>query len=182
MRLETERLVLRDFREEDLAEILKYALEPEFYRYLPVQKQTVETLTAFFKERKKDQEDGVANRRTFAVALKEPDRIIGSIRMGIFDEQEGRADLGYTLNLACQGKGYMTEAINRALAYGFADKGLTEVWAVAHKENVRSWTLMQRLGMRLQREAPLQDLVPEPRDDQVIYRILREEFLSPAAK
>ncbi len=178
MRLETERLVLRHFEETDLSEIFKYALDPEFYRYLPVQKQTAETLTAFFRERQKDQRDKVTNRLIFAVAIKESNRIIGSIRLGIFDEPGKRADMGYAMNLGHQGNGLMTEALERALEFAFADLELKEIWAVAHKDNVRSWKLMERLGMRPQMSAPLDELVPDPDQDQVIYRLLPKEFQS----
>ncbi|MCR9213239.1 MAG: GNAT family N-acetyltransferase [Proteobacteria bacterium] len=176
MRLETKRLVLRHFNDTDLAEIFKYALDPEFYRYLPVKKQTAETLTAFFGERQKDQLDKVTNRLTFAVAEKESDRIIGSVRLGIFDEEGKKADMGYAMNLSCQGQGLMTEALIRALEYSFLDLSLLEIWAVAHKDNVRSWKLMERLGMRPQASAPLEELVPDPTQDQVIYRLLSKEF------
>lgn len=155
MILESERLRLRLFRETDYLDILAYGLDPEFYRYLPIKVQTTETLRIFFDERMADQEQQSKKRVTFAVALNFDDKIIGTIRLGVFDEEERFADIGYAMDLAQQGRGYMTEAVRRALHYCFLDLGMLQIWATVDKDNSRSWKLMDRLGMKRFDELPL---------------------------
>lgn len=154
MILETKRLRLRPFREADYADILAYGLDPEFYRYLPIKEQTAETLRIFFDERMADQKQQSTTRLTFAVALKTDAKIMGTIRLGIFDEKERLADIGYAMDLARQGHGFMTEAVQRALQYCFLELGISQVWATVDKENTKSWKLMERIGMRRSSNLP----------------------------
>ncbi len=147
MQFRTERLLLRPLKISDLPDMIEYATKPEFYRYLPVQNQTAETIEAFFDERMKDQENTVSTRYTFAVALAETDQIIGSLRNEMQDQKRNIADIGYTLDQRFEGNGYMTEAVSRLLTFGFDTFRASEIWAQVHKENEKSWRLLERLGM-----------------------------------
>jgi len=147
MRLETERLILRPFRDDDLPRIIAYGTVPEFYRYLPIETQTEETIRTFMKERMADQRENSRTRVTFAIAPKETDGIIGTVRLGVFDDAEGLADIGYAMDLSCQGNGYMTEAVRKVMNFGFSELSLSAIWATVSKDNAKSWMLLERLGM-----------------------------------
>lgn len=177
MILESKRLQLRPFRETDYPDILAYGLDPEFYRYLPIEEQTAETLRIFFDERMADQEQQSKKRVTFAVALNSDDKIIGTIRLGVFDEEERFADIGYAMDLAQQGRGYMTEAVLRALQYCFLDLGMSQIWATVDEDNSRSWKLMERLGMKRFDELPPGLDFPSGPERDYAYCISKTDYM-----
>jgi ribosomal-protein-alanine N-acetyltransferase len=57
-------------------------------------------------------------------------------------------DLGYHFARPCWGQGYATEAVLSVLAHGLGLIGLSRVMAVAEPENVGSWRVMEKAGMR----------------------------------
>ncbi|MEX0583742.1 MAG: GNAT family N-acetyltransferase [Sneathiella sp.] len=176
MRLETERLVLRPFCDEDLPRIIKYGTKPEFYRYLPIDVKTEETIRTFMKERMRDQREKSKPRVTFAVAPKETDEIIGTVRLGVFDAENGLADIGYAMDLTFQGNGYMTEAVRRMIRFGFSDLYLAEIWATVDKENIKSWKLMERLGMERALKSPEALRIVGGSKKDYIYQISADRF------
>ncbi|PHQ70178.1 MAG: hypothetical protein COB93_06135 [Sneathiella sp.] len=180
MRLETERLTLRPLRDEDLPRIIEYGTKPEFYRYLPIETQTADTIRAFMKERMADQRAKSRTRVTFAVVPTETDEIIGTVRLGVFDEENGLADIGYAMDLTCQGEGYMTEAVRRMIAFGFIDLSLTVIWATVDKENTKSWKLLERLGLKRSLTPPdALRIVGGPENDYA-YQISADNFRTTA--
>ncbi|USG60474.1 GNAT family N-acetyltransferase [Sneathiella marina] len=181
MILETSRLRLRPFRETDYSDILAYGTDPNFYQYLPVEEQTEETLRLFFDERMADQEQQSKSRVTFAVALTTDDKILGTIRLGVFDEEKRFADIGYAMNLARQGNGYMTEAVQRVLQYSFLELGLLQIWATVDKDNSRSWKLMERLGMTRVGNLPVGLEFPSGSERDFVYCISSYDFIEPKA-
>jgi RimJ/RimL family protein N-acetyltransferase len=56
-------------------------------------------------------------------------------------------DVGWRLMRAAWGHGYAQEAARACLAYGFRERGLAEILAYAGPENLRSQTVMARLGL-----------------------------------
>lgn len=59
-----------------------------------------------------------------------------------------QAEIGWCLDPAVQGKGYATEAVEELLRICFEDLGLRRVVANCFADNVPSWRLMERVGMR----------------------------------
>ncbi|PWC29625.1 GNAT family N-acetyltransferase [Teichococcus aestuarii] len=57
-------------------------------------------------------------------------------------------EIGWRFATAFQRQGLAEEAARIALAHGFGPLGLAEIVAFTVPENIRSWSLMERLGMR----------------------------------
>jgi RimJ/RimL family protein N-acetyltransferase len=146
MWLETDRLILRPFEQKDLAFFISYGVEPEFYRYLPIDNQTEEDIRLFFADRMKDQEGGSTSRHNFALALKNGCQTIGTIRIGISDAENGIADIGYAMDLDYQRHGFMTEALAAVFPFIFNDLQMSALWAIIHHDNLKSSQLVERLG------------------------------------
>ena len=65
------------------------------------------------------------------------------------DENAGsEIDLAYHFARASWNKGYATEAAGAVLAHGFGPLGLDSIMAVVVPENVGSWRVMEKIGMR----------------------------------
>lgn len=60
---------------------------------------------------------------------------------------EGRIEIGWRLGSAHWGKGYAREAAEASLGWGWANLDVDSIWAITVLGNLRSWGLMERLGM-----------------------------------
>ncbi|MHB1357613.1 MAG: GNAT family N-acetyltransferase [Anaerolineae bacterium] len=65
----------------------------------------------------------------------------------------GEAELGYGLDLAFRGNGYMHEAIKSLIAWAFSQPQITAIIAETDKVNLPSQRVLERLGMRVTRES-----------------------------
>ena len=147
MRLPTERLVLRPFVEEDLPHMQRYATRPAFYRYIPIDAQTPETIAEFLHKNLEEQQQDDRSRYVFAIELKELGVIIGAARIEMQGQAHRQGDLGYALDSDHHGKGYATEGVRRLIRFGFETLQLHRIWATCDIENGPSRRVMERVGM-----------------------------------
>ena len=141
--LETERLILRRFTEDDLEAVLTIFGYEAINRFLPwFPLKNVEEARAFYDKRLADryrQGESCA----WAVCLKEDNVPIGYV----WASTEDSHDLGYGLRRAWWGQGIITEAA-RAVIERMRQEGIPWVTATHDVNNPRSGRVMQRLGMR----------------------------------
>ncbi len=154
MKLSTERLELRPLEERDLAHMQRYATRPAFYRYIAIEEQTPETIAEFLEKRLEEQHDN-SDRTYFAIEPKDLGFIIGATRIEIRSRDHRQGDLGYALDSDYEGRGYMTEAVQRLIIFGFEELQLHRIWATCDIDNDPSWHLMERVGMT--REGVMRD-------------------------
>lgn len=87
-------------------------------------------------------------------------------------------EIGWRFDPAFWGRGYATEAARAALDFGFATLGLEEIVAITVPANLRSWAVMERLGM-VRDEGGDFDLPSRPPGHplrrQVLYRLRRSQ-------
>ena len=172
--LETERLVIRRFKEEDWKDLYEYLSDEEVVRYEPYQAFSIEASQNEAKSR-------AENPAFLAVCLKENNKLIGNI---YFAKQEFKTwEIGYVFNRSYQGRGYATEAANAVIAYGFNTRGARRIVAMCNPLNTASWRLLERLGMR--REGHLKQNIYFKKDeegnpiwsDTYEYAILKDEYI-----
>jgi len=172
MELETSRLRLRPYRATDLPHIQRYAVRPAFYRYLPIPAQTPETVAAFVSERLEQQQRPDDRSYNFVLEPKDLMVAVGAVRLGIQNDANRDADLGFALDSDYQGRGYMTEAVRRVIRMGFDQLGLRRIWATADVRNERSWRLMERVGMTREGHLREDKLLRGEWRDSYLYAIL----------
>ena len=171
----TERLVLRRYTHDDIPDVLGFASQPS------VAKVTSERIGAT-KEGVREYIDLQNSYRHFekdkvfelAVERKEDGKVIGLLGMICQDHRQG--EMGWGLGVEYRGQGYATEAARALMGYGFNALGLHRIYADTSSDNVASWRIMERLGMR--REAVLRDAVYKEGQwlDQYIYGMLADEW------
>jgi [ribosomal protein S5]-alanine N-acetyltransferase len=176
--IETERLLLREFRAEDETAIHAYASDPEVVRLMIWGPNTPEQTRAFLQTTLKAQEQWPRPFVELAIELKAQRRMIGSVGLRVKDEANRAADIGYVLARDHWGRGYMTEAARAVLDAGFRQLKLHRVWATCDPRNRASYRVMEKLGLR--REAHLIKDVLEKSEwrDSYLYAILAEEWLA----
>jgi ribosomal-protein-alanine N-acetyltransferase len=141
----TERLVLREVTLNDVNEILFLRSDANVLTYLDkAPEESVEETISFLGRIKKDMEnnDGIL----WGIAFKESDIIIGTICYWRIEKAHYRAEIGYVLHPAHQGKGIMDEAIKAVLQYGFITMKLHSVEANVNPANAASIKLLERNG------------------------------------
>ncbi len=176
--IETERLLLREFRADDESGIHTYASDPEVVRLMIWGPNTPEQTRTFLQTVLKAQEEWPRAFVGLAIELKGDGRMIGSIGLRVKDEHNRAADIGYVLARSYWDRGYMTEAGRAILDVAFREIDLHRVWATCDPRNRASYRVMEKLGMR--REAHFRKGVMEKGEwrDSYLYAILAEEWLA----
>jgi len=145
--IETERLAMRSWRDEDIAPFQAICSDPEVMATLGPLLDMDRTKALI--ERVRVQE--AAHGHTFwALERREDTRLIGwcGIIRGNAGPVDGKAEIGWRLARDCWGNGYATEAARGAIDWAFANLADADVWAITWQGNVRSQAVMERLGMR----------------------------------
>lgn len=139
IRIDTERLIIRTFHENDAVGLLAYLSNPRVNCFLDEKLNTMEEAIANVEQRKKDE-------LQLAVCLKEDDKIIGNLFAQ--KEEPDTYSVGWQFNGKFEGKGYASEAANAYLTFLFNDKKARRIFAYVEETNIRSQKLCERLGMR----------------------------------
>ena len=176
MRIETDRLVLREFCEDDRHDMLVYWRDPRYGGFNPVLDDPglmVSDLVSRFLAAQSD-----PNRRSWqlAIALRGTDRMIGNVGIRINDPVLREANIGYELNPSTWGNGYATEAARAIVHFGFAELGLHRIWAECIAENIASAHVLSKLGMRQEAHFREHQYFRDRWWDTLIYAILAHEW------
>ena len=146
--IETDRLVLRPWRESDAEALFAYSQDPE------VGPSAGWTPHKDLEESRRVLADILMVPETYAITIKdrEPaDEAVGSISLEMGDGTgyvpEGEASLGFWLGHPLWGHGYMPEAVAALMRHGFADLGLPAIWSEHFEENLRSRRVHEKVGM-----------------------------------
>ncbi len=150
MKLETERLILRDFVGDDWQRVLEYQSDPLYLRYNEWTERTPETVQEFVGWFLDNEKQKPRIKFQLAVTLKSNHQLIGNcgIRMDKADALE--ADTGYELDPKHWNHGYATEATHAIVDFGFNHFGVHRVWANCVADNVGSAHVLEKLGMQLE--------------------------------
>jgi RimJ/RimL family protein N-acetyltransferase/ribosomal protein S18 acetylase RimI-like enzyme len=141
-RLKTERLLLREFREDDLAENLEQAQDADVQRFLGGVKGPYD---AFVNLATHAGHWALRGHGQFAVERREDGRYLG--RVGFFSPPGWpEVEIGWKLGRAAWGQGYATEAARAAIGWAWTALGLTQLSSMILPDNVASQRVAQRLG------------------------------------
>lgn len=141
-------------------EVMRY-ITPEGWPYAREESpDLVRKVISFFEEHGFGQ---------WAVTLKESGELIGYCGLKIL-KATGEVELLYGVGKSYWNRGLVTEAARAALRYGFETAGAEKIVAIALPENVGSWRVMEKAGMR--RDGTMR----HEGYDCVRYVATREEF------
>jgi [ribosomal protein S5]-alanine N-acetyltransferase len=178
--LETDRLILRRFVEDDVDNLFELNSDPDVVRFTPdkqVERSVIQTqiLPRFFALYEKYNGYGI-----WAIVEKSSQEFIGWFLFRpvedarYFDEtlaNPNDIELGYRLRKAAWGKGYATEGSKALILKGFFELGTQCVVAVALAENIASIRVMEKSGLKFQKR-----LVYEKIGQEVVVYVLNSEL------
>ena len=145
MMLETKRLILRPWREDDAADLFAFAKDPDIGLPAGWPPHTdVENSRQIIR-------DVLSAPETYAVCLKENGRAIGSVglKLGDATDMTDRADeceLGYWIGKPYWGQGLIPEASRELLRHAFEDLKMRAVWCGYYDGNIKSRRVQDKLG------------------------------------
>ena len=148
-RIETERLILRPFTQNDAEDVFDYAKDPRVgpiagwqpHRDVEESREIIRTVFS---------QDGVS-----AMVLRDNGKIVGSV--GFVDRHPvgERSDcpdneIGYVLSPRFWGRGLVPEAVEAVLRWGFENRGYRRIWCGHYAGNWRSARVINKCGFRYQ--------------------------------
>ena len=145
--LETDRLKLRMWREQDFEPYAEMCADPEIMRYLGG--KTLNRLEAWRHMAFLIGHWDLLGYGHWAVEEKASGAFAG--RVGFLNPADWPGfEIGWTLGRTFWGKGYATEAARRALQFGFDDLNRSHVISLIHPDNKASIRVAERLGEKLE--------------------------------
>src|SRR4029450_2937115 len=173
MELQTPRLILRSFREEDVDALAQLFANPDFMRFslgvFTERKQTV----AFIEKVMGWDRTSIPSQ--FAVVPRGEDAIVGYCGFFQHAEVPGEIEIGYRLHPDYWNRGLITEAARAVRDNAFRDWKLSRVISLIHPENIPSRRVAEKNGMKVEKEIMFR------RFPTLVYAITREEWLAEGA-
>ncbi len=171
--IETERIIIRNFKQKDAEGLLEYLSHPRVNCFAGDRLCSREAAWAYMQYSPKDM-------LRYAVSLKKDDFIIGDVFA--LRENEDTYNVGWHFNKRFEGKGFACEAATGLLDYLFREAGARRIYGFVEDDNIRSKRLCERLGMR--REGCFKEFVTfvnnpdgSPKyEDTCVYAILEKEW------
>jgi [ribosomal protein S5]-alanine N-acetyltransferase len=173
--IETDRLLLRKITLNDANDMFEYASDPQVSEYtMWSTHSSIEDTKYFLKSLLK-----MYKRRElvdWGIVHKAENKFIGTCGFVEWRMTHSRAEIGYTLSRKYWGEGYMTEAVNAVIDFGFREMLLNKIQARCEVNNIASARVMEKAGMQLEGILRQQIFVKGRYWDLKTYSILKEEF------
>ncbi len=181
-RLETERLILRAWREEeDVQPFLAICRDPLVMEFLGPLQDESEVRSAIQRQSEGQTTNGFSY---WAMELRETGELIGfcGLMLKTIDvPMKSGVDAGWRVASQHWRKGYAHEAARATIGWGFGNLDEDTIWAVTVQANGRSWKLMEKLGMSRRAEYDFEHPALSPGDalrPHIAYSISREKWLT----
>ncbi len=178
MELHTDRLRLRPFRKNDLADVHSYASDPDVVKYMTFGPNTKKDTKDFLSRTIEANKKLPRLQYDFALERRDSGKLIGAC--GLYLRGPLEAEVGWTLNKDYWNNGYMTEAAKALIEFGFSTLKFHRIYSSCFSENHGSYRVMEKCGMR--REAHFlknRRLRSNPEGDwydEYVYAILFDEW------
>lgn len=179
--LETERLILRDYREDDFSEYYQLKTDSKTMYYL----QDIQMF---------DQEEAYEDFRKVLDDMKKPDRKFYFMHIELKNSHEQLGSIGYTVTDDTPmgkivgagyfiypkfwGKGYTTEAFKRVIDFAFSENNVYRISTGCLAENVGSERVMQKCGLIKEAEHIDYEWHDGKMKTRLEYRLLKKEWKS----
>ena len=147
--IETERLILRHWNEDDAEDLFRYAGDPD-----------VGPIAGWPAHQSIDESRDVIknvfnSEEAYAICLKDDGKAIGAIELKLKDrtdltDQDDEGELGFWLAKPFWGKGIMPEAVKEMLRHAFEDCGMQKVWCAYYDGNSKSKRVQEKCGFKYQ--------------------------------
>lgn len=172
--IETERLIIRDYKKTDLNDMHRLWSDKKTMYYIDdVLCYTVEDTAKYLKTGMEN-----ADGHYFCICSKGIENYMGSIGYTITDNTPlGKiVHMGYMLLPEFHGHGYMTEAAKKVIEFAFTNDNCIRITTGCHKENEASRKVIEKAGFRKESEKMKAVYHDGIMKDRLEYAINKDEF------
>ncbi|NUR94402.1 MAG: GNAT family N-acetyltransferase [Kribbellaceae bacterium] len=175
--IETDRLILRRYVENDYDDLLRLQSNPDVTRFLLYDVRTPEQVRDALTGRLADvpmDSDGQA--LTVAVILRDTGRHLGEVTLFLNSTEQRTGEIGYVFHPESHGHGYAAEAAVELLRLGFEELGLHRIIARLDARNDGSVKLLNRLGLRQEAHFVRNEYLKGEWTDELVFAMLFDEW------
>ena len=178
MIVRTKRLILREFNIHDWEDVLAYQSTQQYLQYYPWEGRSEQDVREFINQLIEWQNEDPRTKFQFAITILGQLSVIGNCGIRRDSENASIANIGYEIAPDYWRQGYATEAALALVAFGFKRLQLHRIWAHCLTENLASWRVLEKIGMK--REGCLREteLIKGYWGNSYIYAILHHEWNS----
>ena len=180
MHLTTERLALREFREEDWPDVLAYQSDPRYLRFYDWSHRSADDVRVFVRRFVEHSQAQPRLKYQLAITLRSDRRLIGNVGIRMDHAEALEADIGYELAPEHWGRGYATEAARAILRFGFEQLKLHRISAWCIAENTASAHVLEKIGMQLEGRLREREWIKGRWCDALTFAILDREWTGQA--
>lgn len=175
--LNSERILLRRFRSEDLDAFVAYRSDASVSALQPWENYSPLDGIEFLAQQSAIHPGSPGEWFQLAIESKETGGLVGDVAMHVSDDDPLQVEIGFSMATDHQGLGYATEAVETLLDYLFRDLRKHRAFAITDVSNARAIELLERVGFR--REGTFVDAVRFKRRwaSEHLYAMLRREWL-----
>jgi RimJ/RimL family protein N-acetyltransferase len=175
--IETARLTLRRFREDDSEAILDLYGRPEVVRYLYSEPLKPEGLGESLERRlRRPQLETEGDVLELAAELRSTGQFVGAMTFICRSTAHSRGEIGYTIAPRFAGLGLATEGAAALLRVGFEILGLHRIEGQCDARNLASARVMERIGMRREGHFLENEFVKGEWTDAFVFAMLADEW------
>lgn len=177
-KLETQRLILRPFTEDDAADMFNnWASDNEVTKYLSWPTHTSievsKSILALWTPEYSNNQN-----YNWAIELKSEKTLVGSIGLVNIDNHNENCEIGYCIGRKWWNKGIATEAFSAVIDFAFSKIGFERITGRHHVDNTASGKVMEKCGLKY--EGTLRK-IHRINSGQLVdckyYSILKEDYL-----
>lgn len=172
--LESERLLLRQIKNEDVNEVFDLRSNPETMKYIP--RPLVTSIDGAINHIKMIQDKIESNEGiNWAITLKPNNKLLGIIGHYRIQWENFRSEIGYMLLPEAHNKGIATEAIKLIVEYGFNEMNMHSLEAIIDPENYASAKVLEKNGFVKEAHFKENGYFEGKFYDSVIYSLLKNK-------
>jgi len=145
--IQTKRLLLREFKIEDINSVHNYASDAEVVRYSTWGPNNEQDTKEFLDSVLKCQSDKHRYHYEVAVVTKYDNILIGTCGINVENPDNNEGWIGYCYNKYFWGNGYATEASKAIINFGFSQLNLHRIFATCDTSNIGSEMVLKKIGM-----------------------------------
>lgn len=173
MRIETKRIVIRDFERKDAKNLYRIVRENSILRFMPDWSENGDAPESYWRyidwhQSQKDSTDVYENKR-YVIALPNTDEMIGMVGMGI-EDRLNEVEIAYFMSEKYQRKGYTVEAVNELVNWCFSISDLKYLILTIDCANLASCNLAKKCDFELfEKRTPINHKQPNMESDSYFY-------------
>ncbi|WP_434799382.1 GNAT family N-acetyltransferase [Terrisporobacter vanillatitrophus] len=173
MRIEINRIVIRDFERKDAKNIYRIVRENNILRFMPDWSENGDSPQSYYEyidwlQSKRDSTDIYENKR-YAIALIDTDEMIGMVGMGL-EDMLNEVEIAYFISEKYQRNGYTTEAVNELVNWCFNVSDIKYLILTIDCANLPSCHLALKCGFELfEKRTPIGHKQPNMESDSYFY-------------